>query len=674
MKRKILAMFLAFSMIFGSIGTVFAEEKGTKKSYDEEMSEQISSMFNNIVKSHMNSEKVKYHAVLDKDKKEADIFISNNYTGKLLKDIDMIGLADYLLSSCVVISGENYTLDDLLVKFQVENQEAIDVVSIAKKHQGENQKDLAEKELKEKIISQIGSELKIDADKIKLNDLTGKELNFTFQEKDHRGTKEIGKATFKVLFHNESNMKKYKAVFRQLEDGQVALIDKTDEFIASKGKLDSIIKKYIEDYENNNIKGYKKVNQEIREENGVSVIYYDFKEPETPSGKIKVTFKLPDQLIPGAEFTKPLEYTPDYFIKLHGYRGIVSLTYLYDKGISANDIKVPTMIGSSRENIGWNPEIKGNLFRDTVYEVKFKGLEEEKPEGKRVKGKDRIETAIEISKDYFGSAENVIVVDASNFPDAMTASVLAKQLKAPILLTNSKTLDSRVKAEIERLGASDVVIVGGTSSISEAVKNELKEFDEDGVDRIYGKDRYETSAKVAKKVVEKTGKLEHAVIASGQVFADALTVGPYAAREGYPILLVKENVLPKSVKDAITELDIKQVSIAGGTSSVSKELESSLPTVAERLSGKNRYETAMDIAVNGIKKSDEIFVANGEKWMDALVIGPVGGMLNMPILLTGVDNAPQSLKDYIAKAKVQKLTAVGGDSMISESLLQELTK
>jgi hypothetical protein len=68
MKRKILAMFLAFSMIFGSIGTIFAEEESVTK-FEKELYSSISSMFNNIVKSHMNSEKVKYHAVLEDDKK-----------------------------------------------------------------------------------------------------------------------------------------------------------------------------------------------------------------------------------------------------------------------------------------------------------------------------------------------------------------------------------------------------------------------------------------------------------------------------------------------------------------------------------------------------------------------------------------------------------------------------
>ena len=292
----------------------------------------------------------------------------------------------------------------------------------------------------------------------------------------------------------------------------------------------------------------------------------------------------------------------------------------------------------------------------------------------RTKGKDRVETAIEISKKYFGQADTVIVVDSKDFPDAMTASVLSKLLKAPILLTNTHKLDPRVAAEIQRLGARDVIIVGGNSSVSEAVKKELAKFDKDNVERIYGKDRYETSAQVARRVVGITGKLGHAVVASGEVFADALAVAPYASREGYPILLVKANSLPKSISDAITELAINKVTIAGGYTTVSKALEKSLPTVAERLRGDTRYETAIDIANKKFSSSKETFLANGEQWMDALVIGPVGGILDMPILLTPANSAPKSLKDYIAKANIEKITAIGGRSMVSDRVLNELSK
>ena len=292
----------------------------------------------------------------------------------------------------------------------------------------------------------------------------------------------------------------------------------------------------------------------------------------------------------------------------------------------------------------------------------------------RVSGNDRIQTAIEISKKYFGHADTVIVVDSNNYADAITASVLSKILKAPILLTDTHKLDARVGAEIERLGAKDVIIVGGHNSVADSVKGELKAYDEDSVERIWGNDRYETSAQVARRIVGITGKKGHAVIASGEVFADALAVGPYAAQQGYPILLVQAKNIPTSINKALKDLGIKNVTIAGGINTVSKSLENPLPNVVERLQGKSRYETAIAIAQSKFPQAKEAFLVNGEQWMDALVIAPVGGIMSKPILLTPSNNAPQSLKDYLIKSEIERLTAVGGNRMVSEQVLKELTK
>ena len=61
----------------------------------------------------------------------------------------------------------------------------------------------------------------------------------------------------------------------------------------------------------------------------------------------------------------------------------------------------------------------------------------------------------------------------------MTASVLAKLKDAPILLNPTDKLDSRVADEIKRLGAEEIIIVGGQNSVSEKVREDLKAYDSD---------------------------------------------------------------------------------------------------------------------------------------------------------------------------------------------------
>ncbi len=287
----------------------------------------------------------------------------------------------------------------------------------------------------------------------------------------------------------------------------------------------------------------------------------------------------------------------------------------------------------------------------------------------RIPGDDRVDTAINISKSEYPSADTVIVVRKDLFPDSMTATVLSKQLNAPILLTGSNKLDERVKAEIKRLGAKDVIIVGGVNSVSTGVQNELKAFDKDTVERIAGLDRYGTSVAVANRVVGISGLTHKAVIASGEVFPDALAVSPFAAKNAYPILLVKKNSVPAEVNNAFAKLSIKETYLVGGEDTISKSTEGKLPKVLERMAGKNRYETSVQIAKAKFPQSERAYIASGEVFADALVIGPVGAKYNAPILLTPSKNVSKPVADYIKSSKISKLIAVGGERYVPKKVM-----
>ena len=296
------------------------------------------------------------------------------------------------------------------------------------------------------------------------------------------------------------------------------------------------------------------------------------------------------------------------------------------------------------------------------------------PDPGRVDGDDRVETGIKISQKYYDKAKTVIVVRHDLFPDSMTASVLAKLKDAPILLNPTNKLDPRVGAEIKRLGAEEVIIVGGPDSISEKVRGDLKAYDKDkDVERIAGVDRYGTSEMVARRVTGITGKKNTGVIASGQVFPDALSVGTFASRDGYPILLVKKNLVPDQVVRAIKDLDIKKTYIAGGTNTISKSTEAKLPGVLERMAGKDRYETSVAIAKSKFKDSREAFIASGEEFADALVISPVSGKYNRPTLLASRNKKTNAVvKKYIEESYLTSITAIGGEKYLPNSIMLDL--
>ena len=368
-----------------------------------------------------------------------------------------------------------------------------------------------------------------------------------------------------------------------------------------------------------------------------------------------------------------------------------------DNGIILADAKdmntILTTDGSNHPITGWyndnNPrweknsptevnisnKLTGNVYLKAAYKYDpSKPNNPNNPNPGRVDGPDRIETGINISKKYYDKAKTVILVRHDLFPDSMTSSVLAKLKDAPILLNPTNKLDPRVAAEIKRLGAEEVIIVGGPDSISEKVRGDLKAYDKDkDVERIAGIDRYGTSEMVARRVVGITGKKYTGVVASGQVFPDALSVGTFASRDGYPILLVKKDMVPGQVERAIKDLEIKKTYIAGGTNTISKLTEAKLPSVVERMAGRDRYETSVAIAKSKFKDSRDAFIASGEEFADALVISPVSGKYNRPTLLASRNKNTNALvKKYISDTRIHGITAIGGERYLPYSILLDL--
>ena len=280
----------------------------------------------------------------------------------------------------------------------------------------------------------------------------------------------------------------------------------------------------------------------------------------------------------------------------------------------------------------------------------------------RVAGADRVNTAVEVSKKYYKSAETVIIANSEKFADSLSASALSKALKAPILLVKKDQLDSVVAQEIKRLGAKNVVVIGGEQSVDKA-KNSLSKYN---VQTIAGSDRYETSAKIAQEIIKRTGTTQ-AVIASGETFADALTVAPLANKNNMPILLVQPNNIPKATQEVLKQ--IKNTIIVGGEKTISNQVANKLPNPT-RIAGANRYETAKKIYEYGFKDRKEVNIANGTNFADSLVIGSI----DCPILLAESNEVPESTKQAIKDSKFEKVNVFGGENSIGESVVKELIK
>ena len=149
----------------------------------------------------------------------------------------------------------------------------------------------------------------------------------------------------------------------------------------------------------------------------------------------------------------------------------------------------------------------------------------------------RIGTANKVATDLFGTASNVILVNGYGYADAVSATPLAKQLNAPILLTAGKTLEPEVAATIQSLGATKVYIVGGVGVVSPTIENTLKaKYSVERIAGITDTSRMGTNSEVAKKVLSLSGQKTGILVNGQDGYADALSVASIAAQKGYPVL------------------------------------------------------------------------------------------------------------------------------------------
>lgn len=284
----------------------------------------------------------------------------------------------------------------------------------------------------------------------------------------------------------------------------------------------------------------------------------------------------------------------------------------------------------------------------------------------RIKGETRYETAVEISKAGWTSADTVVIARGDSFPDALAGAPLAYKHDAPILLTDKDVLTKSVKEEIARLGAKNVIILGGTAAVDNYVEYQLEGMGLD-VERIGGKDRWATAANIAARM---GGTPEKAVIANGNNFPDALAVASYAARHGYPILLTENDDLPMSTDIALK--GIESTIVVGGIAAVNAEVFGDLPS-AERYSGETRYATAAAIAED-LMPSYRVYVATGTEFADALAGSVLAAKENASMVLVKPDMLPAETKAAMDALNASEFNVLGGEKAISESVIDQLKK
>ncbi|RXI44231.1 hypothetical protein DP145_11115 [Clostridium tetani] len=289
------------------------------------------------------------------------------------------------------------------------------------------------------------------------------------------------------------------------------------------------------------------------------------------------------------------------------------------------------------------------------------------PKHKRIYGKGRYETSASIVNSGWEKSDYAVIASGEGFADALSAAPLAKKYNAPIILTEGKNLNGNAKNQLKRLGVKNVIIVGGTGSIS---TNAEKQINNLGIStrRIYGNSRFDTSLEVAKEIGIENG----IVVTNGLGFADALSMAPIAANKQMPIILTPANNLPKNIKDFINTNPYNKSYILGGSGVVSSTIQDGLKN-SKRLYGNSRYDTNAAILKEFAEEVnlDNIYVAAGSNYPDALSGSALAAKTNSPIVLVS-NKVEASVMSFIKNkhSNFNNINIIGGSGVVSDTTVK----
>ena len=360
------------------------------------------------------------------------------------------------------------------------------------------------------------------------------------------------------------------------------------------------------------------------------------------------------------------------------------------------------------------------------------------PVPSRIGGNDRYETSAKIAANVSSCTEWAVVVSGSSYPDALSANYLAGSLQSftgynvPVLLSGTDSIPASIAAYMSAAGVKNVYIVGGTSAVSSAVQTALQATaatkctgassinstnpvpnQKLNVVRLSGADRYATNRAVvnAGSQIGSTNRsfrqLEllqpakrTAIVATGNSFADALAAGGDAYL-GLPLILTDGTSLSANAKGALTDLDITQVIVIGGTAAVSDAVKAEIEAinvdnpatvavevmVTGRVNGADRYATAtawadfqskpcvsaagFDCGLGWSSAPSSVLLASGTSFADALSGGPLSAGSGRSIILTDPAILSAATQTWLAAHKVNLsyITVLGLGSAVSTGVM-----
>lgn len=188
----------------------------------------------------------------------------------------------------------------------------------------------------------------------------------------------------------------------------------------------------------------------------------------------------------------------------------------------------------------------------------------------RVGGIDRYETATLVANHILAkrgaTSTGVFVASGQGYPDALSASSAAIKKNGVVLLTPEKSAHRDISAWLKSGKSQYRVAVGGPAAKA------IDRYQVTVKNKIAGRDRYETAAKMASKYFD--DQPARVVLAAGHDFPDATVATAITARTGAPVLLTRSDHLVKPSSQYLRDNreNVLKVDIIGSTGAVKERV------------------------------------------------------------------------------------------------------
>ncbi len=298
----------------------------------------------------------------------------------------------------------------------------------------------------------------------------------------------------------------------------------------------------------------------------------------------------------------------------------------------------------------------------------------------RLAGPDRYATSAAVAATYAAPQTTVYIASGGGYADALSGAPVAGAQHAPLLLVAPTSVPATIQAQLVRLKPTNIVVLGGAAAVSAAVLAQLQTLTTPtgGATRIFGADRYGTSANVLATYPTPGSTTPTIYVVAGTDFPDGLAGAALAGHQGAPLALVQPGAIPALVEAQLARLKPAHIVVLGGKAALSDAVLAQLDALtipaggASRIAGADRYQTSALISqagYPGLPPAPVVYVAAGTGFADALSGAPLAAKNGVPLLLVQPSALPAPVGAELTRLDARSMVVLGGDAAVGGRVL-----